>query len=139
MLLLVAAPAAIAATVDEVADALTSDGYYIEPDAEPVDEQELAAVVRNSEVGLRVVLLAATPPEGAPALAEDLLDEMGGGTVVVVTPEDVGTSASRADPGAVDRAFDRAEEQADSVEDLPGYLAAFDEALAGQAGSSGGL
>jgi hypothetical protein len=131
LLLLVAAPTTLAATIDEIADGLERDGYYIGPGAEQVDEQALRATVRDSRTELRPVLLAVRPPEGEDVLAEQLHEQFGG-TIVVVTPTDLGTSTDFADQGQVDRAYARADQQVDSFEDLPGYLRAFDTALAAE-------
>jgi hypothetical protein len=122
------------ATLDEVVRALRADGYFVEPGAEQVDTGRLSAAVRDSRADLRPVILADPASDGEEPLAHDILDELGTGTVVVVSPEDLGVATDRADDAAVEAALDRADEQGDSLTDLPGYLRDFDAALAGDAG-----
>ena len=117
------------ATFDDVVQALETDGYYVEPGSEPVDTGQLAQVVSNSDVGLRPVILADPAADGEEQLADDILNDLGTGTVVVVSPSSLGVSTDQADDAQVEAALDRADEQTDSVTDLVGYLQAFDQAL----------
>lgn len=115
--------------------ALESDGYYVESGSEDVDAGRLAAVVRDSRTDLRPVLLADGSLD-AEATANDLLDRLGAGTVVVVSPDEIGVATDLADTGQVDAALDHADAQSSSLTDLPGYLEDFDAALAGEAGAA---
>lgn len=119
------------ATFEEVVRGLEADGYYVEPGSEPVDSGQLAQVVRDSGVGLRPVILADAAVDGEQQLADDLLNDLGTGTVVVVSPSSIGISTDRADDSQIEAALDSAEGQTDSVTDLVGYLEAFDQALVG--------
>jgi 8-oxo-dGTP pyrophosphatase MutT (NUDIX family) len=119
------------ATFDDVVQALEADGYYVEPGSEPVDEGQLAQLVSESDIGLRPVILADAAVDGEQQLADDILNDLGTGTVVVVSPSSIGVSTDRADDAQVEAALDRADEQTDSVTDLVGYLQAFDRTLLG--------
>lgn len=120
------------ATVDEIVSALQTDGYFVEPGAEQVDTARLDGVVSDSRTDLRPVILADAGAGMEEPLANDILDQVGTGTVVVLSPDDLGVATDRGDDPAVEAALDRADEQGDSLSDLPGYLQTFDAALAGE-------
>lgn len=121
----------------EVADDLVLDGYHLASDAEPVDETALARTVAAAEHDVRVAVLGAGPPGGARSFADDLLQELGSGTIVVFTDEELQVSSSEFENPPVEDALDAADGQLDGSGDIPAYVAAFDAAL-GDAGPADG-
>ena len=96
--------------LDELAGDLADQGYAIQPGA-PVDEAALAGSVADARVGgtrLMVAVLADPQPAGATTAADALLDRVADGTVLVVTPDEIGYSSTEYDDGALDRAADAA-------------------------------
>ncbi|MBA3959830.1 MAG: hypothetical protein H0X60_05495, partial [Chloroflexi bacterium] len=136
--------AAAAQTLDDVAlDELAGDlavqGYAIQPGA-PVDEAALADAVADARTGgtrLMVAVLADTPSAGATTAADALLDRVSDGTVLVVTPEEIGYSSTEYDGGDLDRAADAALDSFSSGTEVG--VAGFGQALTGtdSGGSSG--
>ena len=97
-------------TLDELASELADQGYAIEPGAS-VDEAALADAVadtRNGGTRLMVAVLADPQPAGATTAADALLDRVNDGTVLVVTPDEIGYSSTEYDGGALDDAADAA-------------------------------
>lgn len=144
VLVAVAVPAsAQTALLAEAADALVLDGYYLEPGAEPVDSDALARVVADSENDVRVVVLGPEPDGGERAFADDVLAELGSGTIVVFSDEELQVSSGRYTNDPVEAALDAADAEVGGSADIPAYVAAFDGALGsaaagGGAGTSGG-
>lgn len=82
----------------ELAEILASDGYYVEPGSEQVDEQKLRDLIqrmRDRGFNFAPVVLATDPSGGAPLLAEAIVDEFGVPiTVVVLTPGELGSDST---------------------------------------------
>jgi hypothetical protein len=83
-----AAGPAVGQSVEEIVADLSLRHYYLEPgtDVAVNDIEALAA----DHPGLNFVALAADVTDGADALAAELLDRLGEGTVIVLTPGEVG-------------------------------------------------
>ncbi len=138
LLVVLAAPAAAAqaALVDEAADAISQDGFYVEPGAEAVDAGGLSDVTADRD--LSVAVLATTPSQGERRFADDLVAEVLG-TVVVVSDAALEVSSDTYDNQQVDRALDAADARVGSSSDLAPYLDAFASTLrAGDDGSGSG-
>ncbi|CAN5767511.1 hypothetical protein BH18ACT6_BH18ACT6_11590 [soil metagenome] len=75
------------ASLDPIAAGLAEDGFYLEDgvDATTAEMEDLVARFRD----FYFVGLADEVPGGVQAMAEDLVDVLGDGTVVVLTPEEV--------------------------------------------------
>jgi hypothetical protein len=86
-LLAIALPAS-AQSEDEILDALELRGYYLDSGVDASIDQMEGLVSRYP--GIHFVALDSEAPAGADLLAADLLDALGRGTVVVLTPEEVG-------------------------------------------------
>jgi len=130
--LLVGAPLAGAAVLTEVADALDSDGFYVEPGAEAVDIAALEDVVRGARRTIRPVVLASGSSDEAAALADDLVNALSGEvTVVVVTPTAIEANSTEANGSQIDDAFFAAEgdldfSSASALEIITAFTGAFD-------------
>lgn len=109
-LLLATVAGARAAEAGDVAEAVSTTGGYAEPGS-GVDDGALDRVAgdlaaEGHRVGL--IALATTPSGGATIFAEVVLEEVGTGTVLVVTPDEVGVASAVYNVSAVDRALDLA-------------------------------
>ncbi len=101
--LLVAAPAL--AQDDEIVDALVMDGYYLENRSDLV-AQSVAAVV-GGLADPELYLVELTESVDTLALADQLQREVGG-TVLVVSPTEIGWASDRYDDATVEAAIDEA-------------------------------
>lgn len=137
VLLAVGAPSAMAQSVVQVADAIDQDGYYVEPGSEPVSRSVLEELAEESEIRIGTAVLADEPFGGAERLAEDVLAELGEGTVFVASPEDFGVRSDEVSDADIEAAFDAADQQSNTG-DLEAYLQAFSEELDDQAGGGNG-
>ncbi|MDQ3538979.1 MAG: hypothetical protein M3415_09330, partial [Actinomycetota bacterium] len=123
-------------TLDELAGELADQGYAVEPGA-TVDEAALAGAVADArERGTRLMVAVLADPQaaGATTAADALLDRVSDGTVLVVTPENIGYSSTEYDGETLDRAADNAVDSFSSG--TAAGVADFGQALTG-AGSSG--
>jgi len=103
-------------SVDQIGDELEFRHYYIEEGA-PITVNEMESLI-GAHPDLYFVGLAEQPVSGADQLAADLLDVVGAGTVVVLSPDEVGAVSSEFDDAALSSALDAmvAAEEAYSVE-----------------------
>ncbi len=101
MLLSVGAQAA--ALFDAIESSLREDRFYIEDgvEAQAADMQRLV----EAYPGFYFVALGDEVTDGSEALADDLLDELGSGTVVVFTPQEAGAVSSEFGDSAMETAF----------------------------------
>ncbi len=88
---LLMAVAALAADIGDLADQAAFRHYAVESGA-PVDINGMEQLVAElpDEPAFYFVALADDPPEGADVVADDILARIGSGTVVVVSPTDIG-------------------------------------------------
>ena len=102
--------------VDEIADDLEFRHYYIEVGA-PISINEMEALV-GSHPEVAFVALGEPAPNGNDQLAAQLLDLVGTGTVVVLSPDEVGAVSTEFDDATVGEALDAmfAEEDSFSTE-----------------------
>ncbi len=139
-------PLAHATQLDDVAQTLRDQGFYIEPgaDADPGALAEAVADARRGGSRFMAVVLASEPPGGATTYSDALLDRIGDGTLVVVDPEFIGYGSYEFD----DRQMDEAAEsfRGDAVEGIAAFAAALPDAAAtgtpgagGTGGSTGSL
>jgi hypothetical protein len=104
-------------SVDQVGDELEFRHYYIEEDA-PITVNEMESLV-GAHPDVYFVALAEQPiSDGADQLAAELLDVVGAGTVIVLSPDEVGAVSSEFDDATLSSALDEmvATEEAYSVE-----------------------
>jgi hypothetical protein len=82
---------ALAADAADLADQAAFRGYAVE-DGAPVDVNRVEQLVATlpDEPAFYFIALAADPPEGADVVADEILARIGRGTVVVVSPTDIG-------------------------------------------------
>jgi len=115
--------AAMAAGVEE-------QGYYLEPGIEDPQGRVAAAVAEASAAGIdfAAVVLVDDRPEGPVAIAAQLEDRIGGGTVLVLTATRAGISSSEFDNPVLDRALDAGSVGFSEGGD-PGYVEAVVEVL----------
>jgi hypothetical protein len=126
-LVLVAMPA-LAQSDDEILEALESRGYYLDRGVDAsLNEMESLA---SQHPDIYFVALDSEATEGADVLATGLLDALGRGTLVVLTPEEVGAVSLDHVDADLDRALDAvaATEGSSYVEDF----AEFASTLTGQ-------
>lgn len=100
---------ALAQTADEVALAVSEQGFYID-DGLPADRATIAADVsraRNGGVRLGVVLLRGEPSGGAATFADAVLDRFGEGTILVLSAADEGMASTEFDTSQIEAALDR--------------------------------
>jgi len=100
--------AAGAQTVSDVVSDL-DDGVYV-ADELSVDEGSIHDAVnraRNAGFGLSVVLLDEDPSSGATAFADSVLNQLGTGTVLVLSATSEGMASSEIDQSAIEAALDR--------------------------------
>ncbi len=129
---LAAAPVALAQGADVVAG-LRADPVYVEPGAEEVDRDAVAAAVAAAaglDLDLRVAVLAGGDGE---TLANALLDELPGTTVVVFTPATYGVASDEVSQRRLADALAATEDEL-SGPDASAGLAAFIDALEGGGG-----
>ncbi len=129
-LLVVPAPAALAAEPSDAIDDLVSQGYYVERGARPISEQgvqDLIAAARNAGTRLMIVILDADPAGGPVTFGDAVLDDIGDGTVIVLTrSDDVGVASTEYSQAESEAALDAADAAGGS--DLA-YLTTFTNAL----------
>ena len=101
-----------AVSVDQIADELQFRHYYIAEGA-PVSVNELEALV-GAHPDVYFVALAASPSDGPDQLAAELLEAVGTGTVVVLSPDEVGAVSSEFDDATLSSALDAMIAQEDS-------------------------
>lgn len=132
-----AAATAVAQRAD-VAAGLREDPLYVEREAEQVDRaavEESVAAAAGLDLDLRVAVLADGDGE---ALANRLLDELPGTTVVVFTPSSYGVASDEISPRRLSAALAPAEDEL-SGPDAAAGLAALVDALRGGGGPSPAL
>ncbi len=146
LLLVLAAPAA-AQSVRSVASDIRDDGYFAEG-LSSADRSNLDAVVRNQrtiENRIYLAWLDSEPSEFNDVFAEDVVNQLGGGTVIVVSPQEIGAYSSEFSSSEVDRAVDASFDAFDTspargFADFADSLGARVGATStGSSGSSGGL
>jgi exonuclease VII small subunit len=119
-----------AQAVDEIADELAFRHYYLEEgvDASVNEVEQLVA----DHPGVNFVALANEVDRGADSLAADLLEAIGEGTVIVLTPGEVGAVSFDHDDAAMEAALD-------AVVSIPtaSYLDAFEAFATSLAGGDG--
>ena len=96
---------------DDIGDSLQLRRYYV-ADGAPITVDEMERLVADHP-DLYFVALNETPVEGTDAVAADLLDLVGTGTVVVLAPDEVGAVSSEYDEAAIGGALDVLVEQED--------------------------
>jgi hypothetical protein len=135
--LLLSTVAATAATPSQIAQELDLRGYYLDPGAEgSINELEQFAAA-NSSPPVYIVSLAADPINGADGLADELrLTVDTQGTVLVISPGEIGASSDVHGTSAVNSAVDAALDGLD--ESFLSGINAFAEALGEPDTSSGG-
>lgn len=118
-LLLVAVGAQASGSVEAIESALREDRFYVENgvDAETTDMRRLV----ETYPGFYFVALADEVGDGAESLAEDLLDQLGPGTVVVFTPEEAGVVSSAFGDTAMETAFSNTEFGNSYAEDFEAF------------------
>jgi hypothetical protein len=123
---------------DDIESGLRAERFYI-GDGVEVTEAEMRSLV-DAHPSFYFVALAAEVTEGPESLADDLLDVLGDGTVVILTPEEVGAVSSEFDDSDMDSAFDRAELGGSYADDFAAFAAALsaDEQPADPVDSGGG-
>ncbi len=104
----VVAVSAMAVEPDEAATVARADGYYIESSLSVSESRISASVSRASNAGSRffVVLLEDDPPGGATTFAAAVRDEIGSGTVLVLSAGQEGIDSDEFDRPTLDRALD---------------------------------
>ena len=139
------APAALAELASGTVDSVERNGYAVEVGAEDVDEGALAAAIdeaRANGVELAVAFLAEDPTGGAEFAADALLERVGG-TVLVLTPSEVGAAGEGRSNDEVDAALDAAlanlGPDGQAVEGVRAFAAALTPTEAGGAADAGGL
>lgn len=139
ILLVLGATGAKAQSVEQVAEAIDEDGYYVEPGAERVSRSFLEDLAEDPEVPIATAVLAEEPFGGGRGFAEDVLVELDEGTVFVASADGLDAVSFEVSDDDLEDAFDAADEQA-STADLEAYLQAFSRELDRQAdvGSGGG-
>lgn len=134
------APAAFAQTVSEVVAGLADDGLYVDSRLS-VDVGDLRSDIeraRNNGLGLYVVLLDEDPASGAAAFADSVLNQLGTGTVLVLSATSEGMASSQMDTATINAALDAGFSAGGGDE---GYVRAVVSSITGTAptsGSSGG-
>ena len=98
--------------VEEIGDSLELRRYYAAAEA-PITVDEMERLVA-AHPDLYFVALDETPGAGTDALAADMLELVGGGTVVVLSPDEVGAVSSDYDEGTIGEALDVLVEQEDA-------------------------
>ncbi len=101
-----------AISIDQIGDDLEFRQYYIAEGA-PVSVNEIEALV-GAHPDVYFVALAGPVADGADQLAADLLEVVGAGTVVVLSPDEVGAVSSEFDDAALSSALDAMIAQEDS-------------------------
>ena len=125
-----------AQTVTDVVSDL-DDGVYV-ADGLSVDEGSIHDAVnraRNAGFGLSVVLLDEDPSSGATAFADSVLNQLGTGTVLVLSASSEGMVSSEIDQSAIEAALDSG--FAAGGGDV-GYVDAVVESITGTSTSSSG-
>ncbi len=128
---------ALAAEPDDIIVELEFRHYAAEAGTS-VDVNDLEALVDQVDAvarNLYFVLLASDPVGGNDLFAADLLALQIEGTVVVVSPQEIGASSTDFDDDLLDGAIDEAWDEFESLDDL-GAFEAFAEALPSSAGSA---
>ena len=114
--LLALVPPAFGQSIDEIADEVESRRYFIAQGA-PISTNDMEALVA-SHPDFYFVALTETPATGTDGLAAELLDRVGAGTVVVLSPDEVGGVSSQYDDATLGEALEEvlAEEEPYAVE-----------------------
>ncbi len=125
-----ALPAWAAFPEDALPD-LRAQGYYVEPGARSISLPGLSDVVSDArDAGSRfmVAVLDEEPPGGATAFADAVLDDIGEGTIIVLTRSDnVGVASNEFTRQELDSALDQADQR--GGDDLT-YVGTFAASLA---------
>jgi hypothetical protein len=125
-LLMLATTASATALLDAIESGLVDDRFYVEDGVDAPTDQMTDLV--GTFPDFYFVALAEEVDDGAEALATELLDRLGEGTVVVLTPGEVGAISSVYDNAAMQAAFDNTAFGGSYVDDF----AAFASELSGQ-------
>ncbi len=98
LLVLGASAAAAQSNASDVADELQAQGFFIENGASinPSEAGRLVAVARDAGEELFLVFLSNEPSSGATFFAENVVNAMPSGIVLVIAPESVGYSGETA-------------------------------------------
>ena len=132
-ILVVLAPQALAQQ-SEIVEALLDDGFYLE-DRSEAEAEAVAAVL--AEAGVSALYLVEVTDDLDPlVLADDLQREIGSGTVMVVTPFEIGWASDRYTDFEIEAALDRALSAFDRSP--AGGLESLASALSEQSSSPGG-
>ena len=93
-LLVAGAASALTADIGSVVDEVSETGFYLDSGVSISESEatEIVSAARNNGSRFYLIVLAATPPGGNTVFAEAVYDELGisAGTVLVLSPEDVG-------------------------------------------------
>ena len=118
-LLAVSLGAQAAALFDAIESSLREERFYVEDgvDAATADMQRLV----EAYPGFYFVALGDEVTDGSEALADDLLDELGSGTVVVFTPQEAGAVSSDFGDSAMETAFSNTEFGRSYAEDFEAF------------------
>jgi uncharacterized protein DUF6676 len=118
---------AIGQTVPEIGDGLAFRRYYI-ADGAPITVNEMEQLVA-AHPDVYFVALNENPAVGTDEVAAELLDVVGSGTVVVLSPDEVGAVSTVYDETTVGRALDVLVEEEDS------FFVEFDQFAGGLPGA----
>jgi len=91
-------------SIEEIADEVESRRYFIAQGA-PISINEMEALV-TSHPDFHFVALTETPGTGTDGLAAELLDRIGTGTVVVLSPDELGVVSSQYDDATLGQALE---------------------------------
>jgi len=118
-------------SVDAIETALAGEGFYLDEgvEAAPTEMRELV----DRYPGFYFVALSEEVEEGGEDLADAMVTALGGGTVVVLSPDEASAVSSVFDDDAMAGAFSEAQFGGSYVEDF----AAFATALTGSASTPG--
>jgi hypothetical protein len=136
-IVLLIAPAVLAQTVSDVVTGLEGDGLYVQPGLS-VDTGDLTDDIqraRDDGFGLYVVLLVEDPRSGATTFADSVLNQLGSGTVLVLSGSSEGMVSTEIDQATIERALDAGFEAGGGDE---GYVRAVVDTVTGSSSSSGG-
>jgi len=119
-----------ASDVATMAAGIDERGYYLEPGIEDPDGRVASAIADAAAAGIDfvAVVLVDDRPEGPVAIAAELEDRIGGGTVLVLTATRAGISSSEFQGPVLDRALDAGSVGFAEGGD-PGYVEAVVEVL----------
>lgn len=133
------APAALAATAEEVAAGL-SDGVYVEPGAEPFDlDRVVASIDRAATNGLELTVVALADSRVDTVAFAAQVNDLVAGTILVFTPAAYGASSDSLSQGEMDSALAAADDQLSGPSIADGVDAFVDAALTETSSTNWGL